>query len=1013
MSMVEVLERRAELAGDEQEQLTLYRRVGEIFENNVGSIENAIAAYRDVVSRFGSDEAALGALTRLYRQAERWHELLEVTEIRAEDAENPDQRVAFRFEAAELMRNQTGEVERAFEMYRALLETVPGHGPTLAALEELAAGPDALLRVAAAHRLFDQYQSEGRYADQVRMLEVVAAGEDPSERVRALLRAAEISEVGTEDMDAAFAFAGRALREGVDLDDFERVLGDYERYAETTDRYAEQVATLGTIAPELLDADLRTQVRMRAASVAQERLEDAGLARAQYQNVLEEQPDHRAALDALLALVESAGATRELVELLRRKGEISEDREERAALLVRQAHIYQSELDDPESAIEALDRALGESDHPLAYEGLERLYRRTRRWDELATLYEREIDQRIGDPAAVRYELGELCLRRLNEPWRALDQFREALSQNPEHEPTVRALEALIEQSEYRSAAAELLEPLYLRRMEWPKVTQILEARLDGEEDPTQRLDLLRHLGDVQESHLEDLDGALETYGRLFGEDPHDPQSQETLTRLARSLGRWDRLAAIFDKTLRAVEVDDADTAVLALTTAKLYDARLEDLDRAGYFYQRALTYDPSNKEAGQALASVYSRSLKWNALLDLDRERESFADTDDERVAVLHEIARIEVDELGNPEGGIVTHRRILEVDPVNTEAVSRLDELLEGVERWDDLGAHIEFQIDNASDARVALELRQRLGSLTETKLQSPAQALDIFEDVLADQRDYVPALQAVSRLVEDGDHGPRAVQILEPIHRESGDWQALISVLDAKANQAVDSFERAETWREVGRLHEEHGGNAEKAFDAWGEALIVEPADEATRSEVDRLARSLGSWEAYIQTFEQAAAATDEPSLRGSFLTSVAEAQDRELGDPRASIKTYARVLEADPEAEGTLDELEALQVMVGDWEGLARVYEQKLDHSHDAEIRAELLGRLGGLWEEQLSNPERAVSYYEQAAGEKPDDAAAFVALDRLFASVNDRRSRRGGHAAGRALRGSAWEARGGL
>ncbi|MBW2215389.1 MAG: tetratricopeptide repeat protein, partial [Deltaproteobacteria bacterium] len=31
---------------------------------------------------------------------------------------------------------------------------------------------------------------------------------------------------------------------------------------------------------------------------------------------------------------------------------------------------------------------------------------------------------------------------------------------------------------------------------------------------------------------------------------------------------------------------------------------------------------------------------------------------------------------------------------------------------------------------------------------------------------------------------------------------------------------------------------------------------------------------------------------------------------------------------------------------------------------------------------------AVSYYEQAAGEKPDDAAAFVALDRLFASVND-------------------------
>ncbi|RLB47206.1 MAG: hypothetical protein DRH23_11130, partial [Deltaproteobacteria bacterium] len=986
--LVEVIERRAQLAEDEQEQLTLCRRVGEIFEDKLGSIENAITAYRDVVSRFGSDEATLAALTRLYRQTERWHELLEITEIRSADAEDSEQRVAFRFQAAELMRNRTGEIERAFEVYRELLGTVPGHGPTVAALEELATGSDAPLRVPAANRLFDEYESQGRFADQVRMLEVIAAGDDPSERAQSLLRAAEISEVGTEDIDAAFAFSGKALREGVDLDDFERVLGNYERYAETTGRFAEQVATLAAIAPELLDADLRTEVRMRAASVAQERLEDADLAKTQYQNVLDEQPDHHAALDALLDLVENAGAMRELVELLRRKGELSEDREERAALLVRQAHIYQAELDDLESAIEALDRALGESDHPLAYEGLERLYRRTRQWNELATLYEREIDQRIGDPAAVRYELGDLCLRRLNEPWRALDQFREALSQNPEHEPTVRVLETLVEQSEYRSAAAELLEPLYLRRMEWPKVTQILEARLDGEDDPSQRLELLRHLGDVQESHLEDLDGALETYGRLFGEDLRDPQSQETLTRLARSLGRWDRLAAIFDKTLRAVEVDDADTAVLALTTAKLYDARLEDLDRAGYFYQRALTYDPSNKEAGSALASVYARSLRWEALLELDRERESFAGTDEERVAVLHEIAGIEVDQLDMPAAGIVTYGRVLEIDPGNAEAVSRLDQLLEGAERWDELGAHIEFQIDNARDKRIVLALRQRLGSLTETKLQNPAQALDIFEDVLADQHNHGEALQAVSRLVADDDHGPRAVQILEPIHRDSGDWQALVGVLDAKARQATDPFERADTWREVGRVHEESGRDTEKAFDAWGAALVAEPADEATRSEVDRLVREVGCWEAYIATFEQAAAATDEPPLRGSFLTSIARAQDSELGDPRAAIKTYGRVLEVDPDAEETLDDLEGLQVMVGDWDGLAGVYEQKLERAHDPEARAELLRRLGALCAEQLSEPERAVSYYQQATGEKPDDLTAYVALDRLFTSVND-------------------------
>ena len=987
-SLIDVLERRAELAEDEQAELALFRRVGEVFEEKLESTEHAIATYRDVVLRFGSDEAAVAALMRLYRRSERWHELLEIAEMRADGAETPEARVERLFEAAELMRTRTGESERAFEVYGDILAEAPAHGPTLQALEEMAAGRDAPLRVAAANALLEQYRGESRYGDQIRMLEVIAAGDDPAERVRALLGAAEISELGSEDLDAAFAFTGRALSEGVDLDELERVLADYERYAETTGRFSDQVATLGTIAPELLDADLRTQVRMRAATIAQERLHDADFARAQYQRVLDEQPDHRAAIDALLGLVENLGATRELVELLRRKCELCDDREERAELLVRQAHIYQSELDDPESAIEALDRALSETEHPLAYEGLERLYRRTRNWEDLATLYEREIDQRIGDPAAVRYELGELCLQKLNEPWRALDQFREALSQNPEHEPTIRALESLVEQFEYRSTAAELLEPLYLRRMEWDKVTRILEARLDGEDDPTQRMELLRHLGDVQESHLEDLDGALETYGWLFAEEPHDHQSQETLTRLARSLGRWDRLAAIFDKTLRAVEVDDAETAALALTAAKLYDERLGELDRAGYFYQRALTFDPSNKNAGAALASVYARSARWAALLELDRERESFADADEERIAILHEIGRIQVDELQTPDDGVSTYRRILELDPSDVEAVRRVDELLNGAERWEELAAHIEFQIDNASDARASLELRQRLGLLTEAQLENQARALDIFEDVLADEPGHTPALQAVSRVIEDEDHGPRAVQILEPIHRESDDWAALITVLDAKARQASDVFDQAQTWREVGRLQEARAGRLEDALDAWSNALVAEPADEATRAEVGRLAAGLGAWERYLGTCERAAMATDDVELRGSFLRRVAETQDRELGDPRAAIVTFRRVLEANPEATATLDDLEGLQVMVGDWEGLAWVYEQKLDHAQDPVVRADLLSRLGALSEEQLSNPERAVSYYQQAAGENPDDGAAYEALDRLFASVND-------------------------
>ena len=986
--LVEVLERRHELSNDEAQQKTLLSRVGGIFEDQLGNVENAIATYRDILSRFGSTEDTLAALTRLYRATERWHELLEITELRADTAEAVDAQIAYRFEAAELMRTKTGEDERAFDVYRELLERMPGHEPTVQALEELAREGEPSLRIAVARRLLEHYQSFSQYADQVRMLEIVAAQGDPSERVSALLRAAEVSEIGLDDSDAAFELTGRSLRGGVEADDFQRVVADYERRAVVTGRFSDCIETLNAIVPELLDGDLRIDVRMRAADIAQQRLGNVQVARSQYEQILEEQPDHRASLDALLSLVEGTGDVRELVDLLRRKAELVGERDERAELLVRQAKLYETDIEDLDSAIDAFDRALGENDHPAAYEGLERLYRKTRRWEDLSTLYEREIDQRVGDPATVRYELGQLCLRKLDEPWRALDQFREALTQDPNHEPTVQVLEEMLQQPEYRRAAAELLEPLYLKRMEWEKVTAILEARLDGEHDPTQRLELLRHLGDVQESHLEDLDGALETYGRLFAEDPHDQGSQEKLTRLARSLGRWSRLAAIFDTTLRAVEVDDASTANLALTTAKLYDERLEDPEKAAVYYRRALTYDPSNKKASTALATVYAKSGRWSELLELDRERESFAEDDAERVSILHEIARIEVDELGAVPDGIVTHRRILEIDPSDKDATTNLDTLLEGAERWEDLAAHIEFRIDNTADRRASMALRHRLGSVTETRLGDVPRALDIYEDVLADDPSYEPVLEAVSRLVSHDEHGPRAVQIVEPIHREGSHWRELITVLRAKAGQTADSFERAETWREVAQLYEAPGGHERKAFEAWGRALVAEPSDEPTRAEVDRLASALGDWAGYIDVCEAAAAASDDATLRASFLRSVAETQDRAQGDPRAAIQTFGRILEVDPEAAPALDDLEGLQTMVGDWEGVARVYELKLERSQDPDSRAALFTRLGSLYEEQLSDSERAVSYYQQAAGEKPDDRDAYAALDRLFAASND-------------------------
>src|SRR5690606_20378139 len=126
-------------------------------------------------------------------------------------------------------------------------------------------------------------------------------------------------------------------------------------------------------------------------------------------------------------------------------------------------------------------------------------------------------------------------------------------------------LEGLMAGEAHRGDAARLLEPVYLARMDWAKVSAALDARLAIEDDVGARKEIFERMGQLHEDYLEDLDGALEAYARLFREDPYDKDSWETLTRLARVQDRWVRLADIFASALEEIDADGPESAELAV----------------------------------------------------------------------------------------------------------------------------------------------------------------------------------------------------------------------------------------------------------------------------------------------------------------------------------------------------------------------------------------------------------------------------------------------------------------
>ena len=978
---------------DEDERRVIGRRIGEVYEEKQEDVDNAIAAYNDVLSRFGPDDRTLESLARLYRKSDRHDDLLEILEMQKQRAEDSggdaDARAQIQFEMGEVLRKHTGDIERAAEIYRAILDLSPGHPPTINALEEIVTDPDATERVSAARALVPYYESQSAYDDLVGALEVMAGSEDPVERLRSLRRASEVADVGRDDQGQAFRLLGSAIKDGLGEPDLGVMLDELARLAAVAGAHEKHVDLLENIAPDIFDGELQTEVLMRAASLAESPLEQTDRARRFYQRVLEVRPDHEQALDALDALQVGAGDYDALLETLRRKTELAETPAERVVLLERRATIRESQMSDLPGAIDAMEGVLVEDPtRASAYQKLAELYEKSERWSDLASTLERQLEAGAGRGVEVRYRLGTVALERLNDAYQALDQYKAALALDTAHQPTIAALQKIMEGEEHRGQAAEILEPVFLSRMDWPNVTATLEARLSATHAEMDRKEILRRLGQIHEDYLEDLEGALACYARLLQEDVRDRETRDTLTRLGKVLEEWEQLAGIFGSAVEREGVLDEEMADLAMETGRLYRERAGKPDEAVPFYERVLELDPANPRAFEALRASLESLERWDALLGLLRRRVDVAESDEERVLLLHRVAELEETKREDVDAAINAHRDALMVDQSDLVATEALDRLFQRTERWDDLADHLRVRIDQALGLPEEPELKHRLGKLMIERQNDTVGAIDTYESVLQLRPDHRPTVAALEALVMTPEHQQRITEILEPIYRGADQWKKLVAVLEARASQSDDPYERRTTLSEIGRLHEERGNDPALAFEAWARAFAAEPFEEQPRAEVDRLAGLLDSWNEHVAAYEQALQVAQDPALKSQLLSMVARVHDEKRGDPRAAIRTYERLTVHDPDDVSALDALEALQTMVGDWKGLAAVLSAKVERTYDPIERAELLRRGASVLEELLGDAQAAVGLYERAANEDPDDPIALESLDRLFAGSSN-------------------------
>ncbi|HEU0029409.1 MAG TPA: tetratricopeptide repeat protein [Kofleriaceae bacterium] len=999
--LIDILRRKLDHASDEDAN-TLLGRIAEIHEVMLEEPEEAIAAYLEAVDRDPNNRRAVYELGRLYREAHRNADLLDVLERQAQL--DPHAKIDTYIEIARLLAGPLGRPVEALERWHAILEAEPQHPMALQAVEAALGDPE--LRVQAAEMLRPVYETSGQY-DRLAKLQHRAAEwtDDPAAKLRSLGEVVRIREHRLGDKAGAFEAQLQALSFAATEPELPQMVAETERLASELDREAELIDAYRGVASNVLDAEVQRRLYLDIADLARGVRQDTNLAREYYQKVLDQVPDDRRALAALEGIYRDTNDDDRLVEVLLRQADVaSTDINDRVGYLVEAANLY-VQLRRPDDAILTWEQVLGVApERRDAVDALEALYREQGRWADVVDLYERRLGfaTTIEEAVELRVQLGEIHERHLRDFETAIDNYSAALSGDPRHQTALEAVERYLVDPDLRVVAAEVLEPIYIAQHRWTDLIRVYSARLESAVDPNDRLQLTRFVARLYEDQLEDFEHASHWYAKVFREAPDDEQIRDHLQRLAGIVDNWPFVAQTYQQYLDDETGDSPNVRDVAISIAAIYDRRLGDVDRAYVAYRRALAIPsddavPNERELVRRLEEMLGRTQKWPELVQIYDDVIARADDDDLRREALIKRARLLEDGLSDIGRAVDGWREVVHategggtpvVEHAYREAVNELERLYRLREGWRDLVELVESRLARSQNPNETAELRLKLADIFETNLDDLPAAIDQHEQVIQEGRLWERAVAALERLVVHDEHRERIAELLEPVYREQDWWQKLVVILDAKLEYMRDPIDQVQTLHEIAQIHEERDGALDLALEALARAWRIDVAEEGSLDKLLALATKLEAWDDTVQTLEAGAQSASNGDLAASLWARAAEIHEAYRQDLPKAIVAWRKVEEARPDDVVALAALDRLLALEGRVEELVLVVARRAELTDDPGVRLVLLHRVAALYEEVLEDRAKAIEAYRNVLAVDDTDLAALDSLERLYRSAID-------------------------
>jgi len=698
------------------------------------------------------------------------------------------------------------------------------------------------------------------------------------------------------------------------------------------------------------------------------------------------------ALERLVGLHVERGDFKAAVEALVGGSALPFDANTSRSLRHRAGEIAARDLHDEPRAIELYRQILEEAPTDAqAITHLASLYESTKRYEDLIALRRHELS--LGPELERRLEL-RLDVARViglagGSPDGRLEALQENLDEEPGHPGSIDAVIAIQEAASDWAALARTLSEQSLR----------LESMASAEDARGARAaELWARVATIAETHLNDLDRALSSFGRVVALAP-TIEALDSLARIHIARGEHAEAVEWLEKRLARTDAGSRTPTVLKLADEHIATGHRE---RALESLEHELDRDAGATEIRNRLAELYREGEAWEPLARLLNEGSAHVHTAPERLACLREAADIYQRHLRASHIAIPLLEDAVALAPNDRSVRTALADALRSAGRLDEARTMLEALVEeygrrrpperatvHLSLAQIAQARGDSADALAQLELASSMdmQNVEIFRllgstareagELARAERAYRTLLLIVRR---PGSMSSAAAPVSHERRKNSGDGRSQTTTATADLGPSEVLFELYRIATDLGQPDRAQE-NLESAFEAAQQSEV-----EARR--FTHLLRRTQNDELLLRALRASLGTVQDPTLAASILGEISEVSAA-LGRVDDALDASLQALSQSPESTALHDATRALAARA---DRLSRYTDTISDLAEQAQMKGDsalagsLLLRLGALVEEQ--DPKKAADVYSRAEAMGVPPLPIWRALDRVYGTLGD-------------------------